>query len=127
VDKDNNKWFGTFSEGILKLTDSPLSVYEIKIEPSFFMLSQNYPNPFNSSTQFNYTVSGKGVQKIKIEIFDILGRRVKSLLEQNQNPGSYTIRWDALDNYGLNCATGVYFCSLTANNKRVIRKFILIR
>jgi len=78
-------------------------------------------------TDTNYNITGNSAQHIKVEIFDIMGRKVKSLLNENQYPGSYSIHWDATDQKGTVCTTGIYFCSFTIENKKFVKKMILLR
>jgi len=86
--------------------------------PSNFNLSQNYPNPFNPLTKINYELPKDS--KVSISVFDVLGREVMSLINQDQKAGYYTISAD-----GKNLASGTYFYRLIAksdNNDYVITK-----
>jgi photosystem II stability/assembly factor-like uncharacterized protein len=74
-------------------------------EPQFFSLSQNYPNPFNPSTTIKFDIPKSS--RVQIAVYDILGREVQQLLNEEKKPGSYEITWDASD-----FASGVYFYKL---------------
>jgi hypothetical protein len=82
--------------------------------PDKFTLQQNYPNPFNPTTTISYSVpaepSGK-LFNVKLSVFDILGREVASLVNENKASGSYTVIFD-----GSNLTSGVYFYKIKAGN-----------
>ncbi|MDZ7766259.1 MAG: T9SS type A sorting domain-containing protein [Melioribacteraceae bacterium] len=72
-----------------------------------FSLSQNYPNPFNPTTSIKYQVSSS--EKVILKVYDILGREIKTLVNEVKSPGSYEVQFDASQ-----LASGVYFYRLTA-------------
>ncbi len=88
--------------------------------PTEFSLMQNYPNPFNPETTINYTINKVGV--VSLNVYDVLGRLVKSLVKEYQVPGRYSVNFN-----GSNLASGIYFYSLSANNSVVTKKMILIK
>ena len=88
--------------------------------PSHFELSQNYPNPFNPSTSIKYQIAS--ASHVTLEIFDILGRAVATLVNEVKQPGTYTIRWDA-----SNMASGAYFYRIQAGDFLQTRKLLLIK
>ena len=67
------------------------------------------PNPFTSTTQVAYAVSGSGSQRVEIAVYNIAGRKIRTLVSGNQFGGRYQISWDAVDDYGRKVAPGVYF------------------
>jgi hypothetical protein len=75
--------------------------------PTSYSLEQNYPNPFNPSTAISFQLSA--VSLVKLEVFDVLGRKVATLVDGLQPAGSYTVRWDA-----ANQSSGVYIYRLKA-------------
>jgi flagellar hook assembly protein FlgD len=93
--------------------------------PDQFNLSQNYPNPFKLQTQFNYYIPER--IDVTLTVHDMLGRLVKTLLEQNQNAGRYTLTWDGTDESQNKVVAGMYFMKLRAKNFSQIRKLILER
>ncbi len=97
----------------------PLTAKE-NTNPYRFSLSQNYPNPFNPSTVIKYSVANTG--NVTLKIYDILGREVKTLVNEMQNAGSYNIEFNA-----SNFASGVYFYRLESDNFTDIKKMILIK
>ena len=101
-----------------QITNVPISLNEI---PGEIKLYQNYPNPFNPVTNIEYQLPMSG--EIKVSIFDLLGRKVATLVNEIQNQGSYNIQWDASD-----FSSGMYFYNLEVNgNIADTKKLILIK
>jgi len=93
---------------------TPVSVPEFSNQPSGYGLSQNYPNPFNPTTTIEYTLPK--ACKIKLEIFNILGRKVCNLIDCKQPAGHHTIKWDGTNRQGFPVAAGIYFCRMKAGD-----------
>jgi hypothetical protein len=89
-------------------------------QPSRVMLYQNYPNPFNPTTTIRYDVPQK--QKVQIRVYDIMGRVVQTLMNQDQLPGRYTQVFNA---NGL--ASGMYFIRLQSNGVDKAIKMTLLK
>jgi hypothetical protein len=85
-----------------------------------FNLNQNYPNPFNPSTKINYSVKETGL--VKLSVYNLLGEVVSVLVNQNQEAGSYDVKFDA-----SNIQSGVYFYKLESGNQVETKKMILIK
>jgi hypothetical protein len=97
------------------------SVHELSnVEPSSFALEQNYPNPFNPSTNIRFRISDFGFASLKV--FDILGREVATLVNEQLKPGSYEATFDA-----KNLTTGVYYCAFNASGHTQTKKMILVK
>ena len=94
--------------------------------PTSFSLRQNYPNPFNPSTKIRFEVPlNKGGDRglsIKLIIYDVLGREVTTLVNEQLKPGSYETEWDA-----SNYPSGVYFYKLITEDFSKAKKMILIK
>jgi subtilisin family serine protease len=88
-----------------------------------FSLSQNYPNPFNPSTLIRYSVAREGF--VKIAVYDIVGREVGLLVNNNKLAGNYQVEFDSKDFSGL--STGVYYYKIEASGFTDIKKMILIK
>ncbi len=86
--------------------------------PANFYLEQNYPNPFNPSTHIKFQIPENGF--VSLKVFDILGKEVSDLLNQNLDAGSYILNWDA-----ANQQSGVYFYKLVSKNYSETKKMIL--
>ena len=93
--------------------------------PSKFELSQNYPNPFNPSTVIEYQLPV--TSQVTLEVFNIIGQKVSTLVNQVQTAGTWSARWDAKDDAGRQVATGLYLYRLTAQNTVFTRKMMLIK
>lgn len=88
--------------------------------PTRFSLEQNYPNPFNPSTTIKFGLP-KG-EFVEIVLYDVIGRKVATLLSEPKQPGTYEIKFDA-----QNLATGVYFYKITAGDFTAVKKMLLIK
>jgi len=99
---------------------SPVLEEEKSSLPADFQLYQNYPNPFNPSTQIRYRIAAS--VNVRLEVFDLLGQKISTLVDQRQSPGIYNAIFD-----GKHLASGVYLCRLRAGNEAMIRKMILMR
>lgn len=103
--------------------------------PRDFRLLQNHPNPFwsattsrfagNPATTIEYHIPR--VASVQLVVFDVMGKRVRSLVEAQQHPGKYRIIWDARNDAGVRVATGVYFYRIVAGNYVDQKKMILLR
>jgi len=97
------------------------------MQPAEFRLSQNYPNPFNMSTRIDYALTEKDAGPVRLDIIDILGRRVRTLIDEKQEPGVYTVLWDGCDSEGSVVGTGIYFYKLTTAESKASRKMMVIK
>ena len=88
--------------------------------PKVYSLNQNYPNPFNPSTQISFGLPKSG--NVKLVVFDILGREVKTLVNEFQTAGTHSITFDA-----SSLSSGIYFYSITANDFTATKKMLLIK
>ncbi len=93
--------------------------------PNQFTLEQNYPNPFNPVTTIEYSVPSRS--NVTIEIFDILGRKIKTLVDESRAAGEYQITWDGNNTNGQKVSTGIYFYRFQANDHVATRKMILLK
>ena len=93
--------------------------------PESFCLDQNFPNPFNAKTEINYALPVDS--DVKLEIFDVLGRRVVTLLDQHQTAGYHSIIWDGTNESGSVVTSGMYFNKLSAGNDVFVKKMILLK
>jgi hypothetical protein len=94
--------------------------------PTMFALEQNYPNPFNPATSFGFRIADRGF--VSLQVYDLLGREVVTLVNEVKQPGEYSVKWDA-----TSAPTGLYFARLTVTNVegrllyRAARKLLLVK
>jgi hypothetical protein len=93
--------------------------------PPDFRLKQNYPNPFNPTTTIEYSLPERG--HVKIEIFNLLGQKVRTLIDEPKTAGNYEVIWDGKDDNGSEVASGVYLCKLQVRDKSQTKKMLLIK
>ena len=94
--------------------------------PDQFALHQNYPNPFNPSTQISFDIP-QGGEFVMLNVYNILGQNVSTLVNSVMNPGRYTMEWNATDEIGNPVASGIYFYELRSNSFTSRKKMLLIR
>jgi hypothetical protein len=101
--------------------------------PERFALAQNYPNPFNPSTNIGYTIASSkeqvagsmkqvGMERVRLAVYDLLGREVAVLVDGYQAPGEHHVTFDA-----RRLASGIYFYRLIAGGQALSRKLVLLK
>ncbi|RJQ64787.1 MAG: T9SS C-terminal target domain-containing protein [Stygiobacter sp.] len=102
--------------GNAKLNDEISSSLTAKVReiPTEFALSQNYPNPFNPTTTIKFSVAQDA--KVNLVVYDMLGQRVRTLVDGIQEAGFYTVRWDGSNDFGSKVASGIYIYRLQAGS-----------
>ncbi|RLC53088.1 MAG: hypothetical protein DRI23_01320 [Candidatus Cloacimonadota bacterium] len=88
-------------------------------------LDQNYPNPFNPNTTIEYSLKSTG--HVSIEIFNIKGQKVKTLINRELNAGEHSIDWNGTDDTDTSVSSGIYFYKLSAGDYTSARKMILLK
>lgn len=101
----------------------PVSV--LVTRPQEFQLLQNYPNPFNSETRIPFVLAEDGF--VRLEIYNLLGQRVRTLVASEMTAGPQSVVWDGLNEQGLSLTTGAYLFVLQAGEQRQTRKMHLVR
>jgi photosystem II stability/assembly factor-like uncharacterized protein len=119
-DKDDTMYIATDESVWRSNPDSTVGIKNKPIAILHYSLSQNYPNPFNPNTQINYSVKDKGL--VKIDIYDILGRKVESLVNEEKQPGNYSITFNA-----KSITSGVYFYKLEINDYVSVKKMVFLK
>ncbi len=104
----------------------PLATEDANGLPTEFSLSQNYPNPFNPATKINFNLTETGFTTLKV--FDILGNEVAILVNKEQPPGEYSVKfnieWTDLESVPM---SGIYFYQLTVGNNVETKKMVLMK
>jgi hypothetical protein len=93
--------------------------------PRHLTLSQNFPNPFNSTTTIQYSLGSP--QHVTIEVFDVLGRHVVTLLRGRCSAGGHDVVWHGQDSHGVSVPSGVYFYRVTAGGQILNRKMVIMK
>ena len=90
--------------------------------PGEFTLGQNYPNPFNSGTRIDFEI--ESTSDVTIEIFNVLGQKVRTLLDESLKFGKHFVNWDGMDDRNSEVASGVYFYRMKAGSHVELRKMV---
>lgn len=93
--------------------------------PAVYSLSQSYPNPFNLQTQIRYSLAKAG--HVTLSIYSVLGQKVRTLIDETQEAGSYQVIWDGRDERGEIVSSGVYFLNMTTGEFKRTQKILLIK
>jgi hypothetical protein len=88
-------------------------------------LFQNYPNPFNPTTTVEYTLAQ--ALFVEIEIFNVRGQKVKTLVNETRPPGRHRVQWNGNNDAGLRVASGVYFYRIRAGSYTDVKKLVLLK
>ena len=124
------------NDTITVLSDSTMPLFwlggqELKISENFdvipdeFVLHQNYPNPFNPTTSINYDLPAN--EFVSINVFDLMGREVKTLVNKNQVAGFRSVHWNATNNLGQPVSAGMYIYTIQAGEFRQTKKMVLLK
>jgi hypothetical protein len=111
----NSRLLSLFIYALPKPTDVKR---ESNVIPNEFALNQNYPNPFNPSTTIEFAI--KEAVIADIAIFDLLGRKVKTLAQERLTPGYYTTQWNGIDDRGITVGSGVYYVRMIARSDNAV-------
>ena len=126
----NGMVFASNLEGhltVLQFTETNTSVDmdEHMLIPNQIILHQNYPNPFNPVTKLRYTIPKNSL--VSIIIYDMLGREVKTLINQTQDAGYRSVIWDATNDYGKPVSAGMYLYQIQAGKYLHTKKMVLLK
>ena len=115
-------------ENYVKTTDFPTGINGPEITGgvnSGVDLGQNYPNPFSAYTTIKFSVSGS--EHVSLIVYDMLGKKVTTLVSEDLPEGSYTVSWDAKNTNGSKLKDGTYFYRLVAGDKVITKYMLLIK
>jgi hypothetical protein len=105
---------------------APIGIKPISNEiPNRFELAQNFPNPFNPTTTIKFSIAKTG--NVSIKIYDLTGRLVKTLVNQNMTPGKYDIKWTSMNDNNQFVASGVYFYRIETSEFTDTKKMVLVK
>lgn len=88
-------------------------------------LYQNYPNPFNPSTSISFYMPGP--DRVRLEIFDVQGRRIRTLADRQMEGGRHTLHWNGSNDAGRQVASGIYVYRLVSGKRSLTRKLVMMR
>jgi len=116
----------THGGGMFSATLKPTLVEQVAgSQPLQFALLPNYPNPFNPSTTIRYAISERSA--VRLRIFDVSGKEIATLVNQDQLAGTYEARWTGWDESGRSVASGVYYSRLESGSRVSTQKMILLK
>ena len=124
VDNDQN-WRRPFTWGWALVGGATGVADKTSTLPISTHLFANYPNPFNPATTIHYELGHNS--RVQLILFDVLGRRVRTLVDAHQKSGEHLAVWDATDEAGRAVAAGVYFVKMTAGDESFIQKIMLVK
>jgi len=113
-------WFQESSISPVTIKISPSTVGIKSTDPIAMNLYRNYPNPFNPMTNIPFAVSQPG--KVTITVYDVLGRKVATLVNEEKSLGNHVIEFD-----GSNLASGLYYYRMEVNGYRYTKKMLLLK
>ena len=102
---------------VLSLVDNTL--------PEVYAIHQNYPNPFNPTTSIKYQLPEESM--VNLTIYDVMGRKVMSLINSYRAAGYHSVQWDATNDLGQPVSAGMYIYTIQAGDYREVRKMILLK
>ncbi len=115
----------------VSLLQKSLGIYPLDVKPAGgeipnqFALNQNYPNPFNPSTTITFALPKN--EQVKLEVYDILGNLVKTVVNQQMAPGNYNVVWNGVDQNGARVSSGVYLYRLQAGSFSTVKKMLMVK
>jgi len=98
---------------------------DVTITPTAELLGQNYPNPFNPTTTIAYNMIEEG--NVSIEVFNIRGQLVKTLINEHMTVGEHTLVWEGTNNNSQKVSSGMYFYKMKSGNYSSTKKMILMK
>jgi len=124
-DAGNGSALSNIAHGVAKFTIISDVTDESGDAPAEFRVSQNYPNPFNPSTMIAYSVPS--TDRVAVTVYNILGQRIRALVDEIQSPGTYAVEWDGTDSFGRRVASGTYLYLIQAGRFSTSKKMTLLR
>jgi hypothetical protein len=117
-----NLYTGFWNPWVIQMTPVEWEEVDQAELPKEFGLRQNYPNPFNPATVIEYALPK--ASEVKIQIYNILGQKVRNLVDEPQEPGYKMIHWDGKDDSGKEVSSGVYFYRVVAHTDQGSEDFV---
>ena len=125
----NNSVFRTQRYYLDELDDNNTNIdlgnNNIESLPSKFTLEQNYPNPFNPSTSIQFSIPCQ--TKVELNIYNIMGKKVRTLVNSTYSTGNYNTVWDGTNDNGISVSSGIYFYQIISDNQKIINKMSFMK
>ena len=125
TDQYNELYICSFNGTIYKFTQTYSMINHGDLTLKILSLHQNYPNPFNPTTQFRYDVPEAG--HVTIMVYDLMGRKIRTLVDKNQKIGHRLIQWNATNDLGQPVSAGSYLYTIQVGEYRKTRKMVLLK
>lgn len=93
--------------------------------PNHFEFYQNHPNPFNPETEIRYQLPA--ATRVNLTIYNLLGQKIRSLVDKEQEAGFHFVHWDGTDEHGTSVASGMYLYAIGAGEFKQVKKMLLLR
>jgi hypothetical protein len=134
IGADSLKYLGDNINGAREMYDVPVGVGDGIADggnklPKAFGMAQNYPNPFNPSTTIQYQIPasmGDAVH-VKLDVFDIRGRKVRTLVDTDRTAGDYVVRWNGRSDRGEELSSGIYLYRIKAGKYQETRRMLMLK
>ncbi len=111
---------------LLKIQEEISDVEKFSYQkPAVFTLEQNYPNPFNPSTTIKFTLKQRS--RVELSVYNVLGQRVRTLVDESRPAGAYQVSWDGLDQNSQRASSGMYFYRLKSDGFSKVKKMMLLK
>jgi hypothetical protein len=115
-------WDGPHTFDLVAMTDVPSYGGDL---PGNFALGQNYPNPFNPDTEIRFELPTRA--HVNISIYNLLGQRVRVLIDEERSAGYHTVTWDGRNSFGEGVSSGVYLYKMDTGNSVETKKMMLLK
>ena len=125
ITENGEEYILTGTDEIVLNQATTMTLTKRAIIPQVYTLHQNYPNPFNPITTLRYDLPEQA--NVNIIIYDMLGRQVKTLINQTQDAGFKSVIWDATNDYGKPVSAGVYLYQIRAGEFVQTKKMVLLK
>ncbi|MDD4309129.1 MAG: T9SS type A sorting domain-containing protein [Candidatus Cloacimonetes bacterium] len=125
---ENSRFCAQYIKGNTRYPYYEISISQKDLDsvvPPVFALNQNYPNPFNPTTTISYQLPASGI--VELEVYNLKGQLVKTLVKTNQRAGSYSVVWNGTDANNCNVASGVYFYRLSNPARTSSKRMLLMK
>ena len=108
-------------------TKQPTGVSHSNVQPTAHRLHVNYPNPFNPQTQIQFNVGGSNMLHVRMNVYNLIGQKVRTLIDGLYPIGSHRVGWDGNDQNGIRVGSGIYICRFEVGGFVQSNRMVLLR